>query len=65
METFTVGEKVRFTMFGKSRLSKIVSFVPNIEGGVLATAMVEGKEYTISTGSLRKTGKEKQPEKDA
>lgn len=52
-------------MFGKSRLSKIVSFVPDIEGGVLATVMVEGKERTISTGSLRKTGKVKQPEEDA
>ena len=51
-------------MFGKSHLSKIVSFVPAIGGGVLATVKVEGKEYVVSTGSLRKTGKKKQQRKD-
>lgn len=32
MEKFEVGEKVRFTLLGKGRLSRIVSFVPSIGG---------------------------------
>lgn len=34
MEKFEVGEKVRVTLLGKGRLSRIVSFVPSIGGGV-------------------------------
>lgn len=59
MEKFEVGEKVRFTLLGKGRLSRIVSFVPSIGGGILATVVVEGKEYAVSTESLQKIDKKK------
>ena len=58
MEKFNVNERVWCKLNGKRRLSKIRSFVPQFGGGgVLATIIVENREYAVSLDSLEKTGK--------
>ena len=59
MENFNVGERVWLNLEGKRRLTKIRSFVPDIMGGVLATVVVEGKEYAVGRESLIKTQQKK------
>lgn len=54
---FNVGDRVAVVLDGKTRYQRIRSFVPDLSGGVLATIVVEGREYAVSLESLRKTGK--------
>ena len=61
-QQFKVGERVWFTLGGKRHISKIVSFVPGIMGGVIVTVIVDGKEVAVGLESLTKTGKNKDKE---
>ena len=59
MDDFKVGDRVAVVLGGKTRYQRIRSLVPSIEGGViLATIIVEGREYAVGLESLRKTGKD-------